>query len=43
MVRVTDSADSDWWWGECNNREGWFSTAFVRGTTLFCSTYKEFL
>jgi len=30
MVRVTDSADSDWWWGECNNREGWFSTAFVR-------------
>ena len=31
MVRVIDSADHDWWWGECNNREGWFSTAFVRG------------
>ncbi|CAG5087365.1 Oidioi.mRNA.OKI2018_I69.PAR.g11527.t1.cds [Oikopleura dioica] len=30
MVRVIDSADHDWWWGECNNREGWFSTAFVR-------------
>ena len=21
--RVIDDGDEDWWWGECNDKEGW--------------------
>ena len=28
--RVIDDGDEDWWWGECNDKEGWFSTSFVK-------------
>lgn len=30
IIRVIDNADHDWWWGEANEREGWFSTAFIQ-------------
>ena len=31
VIRVIDDGDEDWWWGECNEKEGWFSTSFVEG------------
>ena len=26
---MIDDGDDDWWWGECNEMEGWFSTSFI--------------
>lgn len=30
LIDVFDMSDKDWWFGELEDREGWFPAAFVR-------------
>ena len=30
LINVFDMSDKDWWFGEIEDREGWFPAAFVR-------------
>jgi hypothetical protein len=34
VIRVIDDGDKEWWWGESNEREGWFSTAFTENLKI---------
>ena len=45
LINVFDMSDKDWWFGEIEDREGWFPAAFVRvscapGTR--CLSFKTF-
>ncbi|XP_033119530.1 uncharacterized protein LOC117118909 [Anneissia japonica] len=30
VIGVTDMQDKEWWWGQVDDQEGWFPSAFVR-------------
>ena len=30
LIEVTDMTDKDWWWGQLEEKEGWFPAPFVR-------------
>ena len=34
LINVFDMSDKDWWFGEIEDREGWFPAAFVRVSLL---------
>ena len=33
LINVFDMSDKDWWFGEIEDRDGWFPAAFVRVST----------
>ena len=33
LINVFDMSDKDWWFGEIEDRDGWFPAAFVRVRT----------
>lgn len=30
VIKVLDASNKDWWWGQIDDKEGWFPASFVR-------------
>lgn len=39
LIRVTDTSDKHWWFGNIDDHEGWFPATFVRVSLVLKQSY----